>query len=131
MTLTTSLKLQVIYAMVGMSFNLVSYLRIKLELEGLTSTSPLSGMMVLSLVMLSAFGACKGYKKLFITINSVLAPLLIYAGVITHFSIISSLSWSSILTSPLVVAVAINSFGVAVMTMGLLALLRTNQTRKS
>lgn len=129
MSLTNWLKLQIFYALAGISFNLVSYFRIKLDLDVLTNTNPVLGIAIMSTVCFAVWAARKGYRKTFITINLVLTLLLTYAGVIKHLSIIDQLSWVSIFTSPLVLAVAINCFGVAVMMMGVIAILRTNQTK--
>jgi len=131
MGLASWLKLQVIYAVVAISFNLVSYWRIKLDLEGLSNTNPLLGIAVISPLLFAVWAAHRGYRKVFIAINSISAPLFFYAGIIKHFSSISSLSWASIVTSPVVLAVVLNCFGVSVMIMGIITIRKTNQTGRS
>ena len=131
MTLSRLLKLQFAYALIATSFNIVSYLRIKLELDGLTNTNPALGIAVIGPVFVAVWAAHKGDRNIYIAINSMLVPLLLYAGIIKHFVGLALLSWVSILTSPLSLAVAINCFGVTVMTLGLIAIFRTHRIGKS
>ena len=125
------LKLQIVYALTAILFNVVSLLRIKFDQAGLTDTNPALGIAVISPIIISAWAALKGYNTLFLAINSAFIPLLIYAGIVKHLPNLSLLPLASILTSPLVLAIVINCFGVIVMTMGLIAILNTHSTGRS
>lgn len=125
------LKLQIVYAITAILFNVVSLLRIKFDLAGLTDTNPVLGIAVISPIIISAWAALKGYNTLFLAINSALIPLFIYAGIVKHLPNFSLIPLASIFTSPLVLAIVINCFGVIVMTMGLIAILNTHPTGRS
>jgi hypothetical protein len=111
------LGLQIAYAVVGSLFNLVSLMQIMLGQPSLTSTSPIGGLTIMAVVLLATIAGINGYYKVLLAINVLLITPLLYSGVFAHLRTILSSDVEAFIQLPLVIAVAINSFGAMVMAL--------------
>ena len=110
-TVTTLLNLQLVYCILGVGYNVVSFIKLKTGGQQLSSTSPVSGA-----TFMSVYGLCLiiGYAGFYGSYRVAMVICLIifgYGGIIKHFidysrnpeGYSSKTAWLS--------AIGVNSFG--------------------
>lgn len=118
--LNLMLKLQFVWAFLGLSYNLISHYTGSYEGSALAPTDPVAGALFILISMLIISTGFTRYVRLFATLTSLLACLLAYSGLYLHVAAYVSdptlpgyasfLSWAA--------AVLINFFGLTVLIIG-------------
>jgi hypothetical protein len=123
LTLPLLLKLQVVYCLLGIGYNVVSLILSRTGGSGLAPTNPLMGM-----VVMAVYGGCLavgalGYVRIYRILMALSVLVLGYGGVVVHlvnytagrtFLYDSTVAWG--------VALAINLFGIVLNFIGALGL---------
>ena len=125
-SLRALLKLQLFYCVLGIAYNVVSYLRLISGSQPLSSTSPLIGF-----AFMLFYGIClvSGFRQFLKTYRWLMAFFLIsigYSGIIKHFIVYaqqpetysSQLAWS--------LAIGINLFGFLLNALAVSGMFKTN-----
>jgi len=118
MKLNPFLKWQVIYALLGIAYNLWSLYRVGQGLEGLSSTDPTAGIVVMILYMSSLIPGRMGYHTVYRVLMVVAILLLGYGGVITHIKNLIHAPDLYLNTGTALLAIGINLFGLILNLLG-------------
>jgi len=125
--LTTLLRLQVFYCVLGIGYNVISYIRIAGGGKALAATSPLTGgvfMVVYGLCLLPGFMGFNGIYRLLMALFIVITG---YGGIIKHFIVYAQQpeAYASWLACAL--AIGINGFGTLLNLLAAVGGFRGNQ----
>jgi len=82
--LTTLLQLQLLYCILGIGYNMVSYLRSKRGLKQLSKTSPVGGALFMSLYGLLLISGFAGLHGTYLIIMGLCLVVYGYGGVVKH-----------------------------------------------
>ena len=109
--LFTLLKLQLLYCLLGMSYNIVSYYLMISGSPPLSSNSPITGG-----VGMLAFGLClisaqKGFYKTYRWLMALFLIVFGYGGIVKHFIVFAQQPEAYASYSAWLVAIGSNSFG--------------------
>jgi hypothetical protein len=120
MTLRQIQKLQLIWIVLGLGYNALSYRRLITGNSLLAPTDPLTGAIFMAICGAIILSGLAGAKRVYKFIIPVLTLILIYSGVFVHANAYwenaslpdyaSTLSWFA--------AVSINIYGVAILALG-------------
>jgi hypothetical protein len=112
----TLLHLQLLYLVLAIGFNAISLWRVEKGLSGLTSTSPMAGIVTMLVILLVVIIGYLGFLKVYCVFNTLLFSLVAVNGVYGHLLQYSNVDWHLLYLNRAVwnAAIMINVFGVII-----------------
>lgn len=111
MRLKSLLKLQLIYCLLGILFNLISAYLLSQGMKALTPTEPLAGIAVMSIYGLFLLSGKMGQIRLYRVLMGLALVIFLYSGIIKHMVSLSQNPELYFSIGSGVSAIAINLFG--------------------
>ena len=111
MRLKSLLKLQLIYCLLGILFNLFSAYLLSQGMKALTPTEPLAGIVVMSIYGLFLFSGKMKQLRLYRILMGLAVVIFIYSGIIKHMISLYQSPELYFSIGSGVLAIAINLFG--------------------
>lgn len=84
MALSLLLRLQLVYALAGIGFNIVSYIIMQTGGQQLTATNPVTGFFAMSAYGLCLLAGHGGHIGLYRLLMGVAVPVFLFGGVLVH-----------------------------------------------
>lgn len=111
MRLEKLLKLQLLYCLLGILFNLISSYMLSQGMKALTPTEPLAGIMVMSLYGLFLISGKMNQIRLYRILMGLALVIFIYGGIIKHIISLAQNPELYYSTTSGLLAIGINIFG--------------------